>query len=133
MTNHQGVKETSMASPTASPGLTKHDLESRLIQKCWKEPEFRTQVLADPKGTFERHLGRPLPADLKIVIHEEDAKTLHFALPPPPVGVTELSDEELEKVAGGTEVVGTVLLTIGVATASAAVGLTVGVGLTKGW
>lgn len=105
---------------TASPALTKHDLETRLIEKCWKDREFRKQVLADPKGMFERQIGGALPADFKIVIHEDDANTVHFAIPPAPVSEIELSDEELERVAGGTEIViaVSVAATVAIATAS---------------
>jgi hypothetical protein len=110
-----------MASSAPSPQITKHDLETRLIEKCWKEPGFRKQVLADPKGAFERQLGRPLPADLKIVIHEDSANTINLALPPIPTNAAELSDEDLEKVAGGTEVaVLTIIATIGAVVATGA-------------
>ena len=80
------------------------DLETALIEKCWKDPEFKKEVVKDPKGMLERHIGQKLPANLKVFIHEEDANNLHFSLPPAPSNVTELSDDELEKVAGGTEV-----------------------------
>ena len=101
-----------MASSAASPQITKHDLEIRLIEKCWKEPGFRKQVLADPKGAFEKHLGRQLPADLKIVIHEDNTNTINLALPPAPANVQELSDDELERVAGGTEIGAVIAATI---------------------
>lgn len=81
--------------------ITRRDLESALIQKCWKDPEFKQDIIRDPKGMLERYVGRNLPADLKITIHEEDANTLHLSLPPSPANVAELSDDDLEKVAGG--------------------------------
>jgi Nitrile hydratase, alpha chain len=90
---------------SAAPSMTKRDLETALIEKCWKDPEFKKQIVADPKGMLERHIGQKLPANLKILIHEEDANTLHFSLPPAPSNATELSDEDLEKVAGGTELI----------------------------
>jgi Nitrile hydratase, alpha chain len=94
-----------MSAAGAAPSLTKRDVETVLIEKCWKDPEFKKQVVADPKGMLERHIGQKLPADLKIFIHEEDANTLHFSVPPAPTNSMELSDEDLEKVAGGTELV----------------------------
>ena len=123
-----------MASP-ADPSLriTKHDLETRLIEKCWKDPEFRKQVLADPKGSFERHLGRPLPADLKIVIHEDSAKTINLVLPPAPTNASELSDEELEIVAGGTGGIGLAsMITLLVPSADVAVGAAYGTAAAAG-
>ena len=94
-----------MSAAGAAPSLTKRDVETALIEKCWKDPEFKREVVKDPKGMLERHIGQKLPADLKIFIHEEDASTLHFSLPPAPSNTAELSDEDLEKVAGGTELI----------------------------
>ena len=112
-----------MASSVPSPQITKHDLETRLIEKCWKEPGFRKQVLADPKGAFERQLGHPLPADLRVVIHEDSANTINLTLPPMPARAVELSEDELERVAGGTEFVGVlaVVTTVMAGVASAGV------------
>ena len=104
------------------------DLETALIEKCWKDPEFKKEVVKDPKGMLERHTGQKLPANLKIFIHEEDANNLHFSLPPAPSNVTELSDDELEKVAGGTELVA---VTVGLSLATIASGAAVG--LDAGW
>jgi len=96
----------------ASETPTKRDLETALIRKCWKEPDFRKEVLTDPKGVLERQTGYRLPAGLKIVVHEEDDNTLHFSIPAAPGGVAELSDRDLERVAGGTEVVASVIITM---------------------
>jgi hypothetical protein len=96
--------------------LTRRDLETALIEKCWKDSDFKKAVLSDPKGMLERHIGQKLPTQLSIVIHEEDANTLHFSIPPAPSNLTELSDDDLEKVAGGTDV-----LLITVATAAAGI------------
>ena len=95
------------------------DLETALIEKCWKDPEFKKEVVKDPKGMLERHLGKKLPTDLKIFVHEEDANTLHFSLPPAPANLAELSDEELENVAGGTELILVAPIALSVATAVA--------------
>jgi hypothetical protein len=80
---------------------TRRDLETALIEKCWKDPEFKMQLISDPKGMLERHTGQKLPPELTIFIHEEDANTLHFSIPPAPAKLAELSEEQLERVAGG--------------------------------
>jgi len=105
---------------STAPLDTRVQLESVLVQKCWKDPEFRKQVVSDPKGMLEKHLGRKLPEQVKIFIHEEDANTLHLSIPPAPANLSELSDEDLEKVAGGTEII----------LATAAVGTPVMIGMT---
>ena len=85
--------------------VTRRDLETALIEKCWKDPEFKKTVLSDPKGMLERHIGQKLPAQIKVFIHEEDGNTLHFSIPMAPSNLTELSDDDLERVAGGTDLV----------------------------
>jgi hypothetical protein len=103
---------------------TRRDLETLLIEKCWKDPEFKKQVLSDPKGMLERHTGQKLPAQVKIFVHEEDANTLHLSIPPAPGNLGELSDADLEQVAGGTDVSVT-LLTIAVTAGVVSAGVSV--------
>jgi hypothetical protein len=90
---------------SAAPPVTRQDLQTRLIEKAWKDPEFRKNIVQDPKGMLERQLGRPLPANMNIYVHEEDPNTLHFAIPPSPSNVSELSDDDLARVAGGTDII----------------------------
>ena len=87
-----------------APAATRRDLETQLIEKAWKDPVFRKEIVRDPKGMLEKHTGQKLPAQVKIFVHEEDPNTLHFSIPPAPSNLAELSDEDLEKVAGGTDV-----------------------------
>ena len=126
-----------MSAPGAAPPSTRRDLETALIEKCWKDPEFKKQVINDPKGMLERHTGQKLPSEVKIFIHEEDANTLHFSIPPAPSNLSELSDEELERVAGGTDVAVTaiaVMSFISAAVPSAAITALASIGAVKaGW
>jgi Bacteriocin class II with double-glycine leader peptide len=115
---------------------TRRDLGTALIEKCWKDPEFKKAVLSDPKGMLEQHLGQKLPRQLRILIHDEDANTLHFTLPPAPSNLTELSDEDLERVAGGTDVAVTIALAVIGAVTGAASAATASVAVatpTKAW
>jgi len=88
-------------------------MEAALIRKCSEEPEFRAEVLADPKRMLEEALGQKLPEKVSVFIHEEDLHTLHFSVPPSRESLqAELSDEQLEQVAGGTELIGLTALAI---------------------
>ena len=107
----------------ATQTSSRRDIETRLIEKCWKDPEFRKQVVSDPKGMLERHIGQKLPGHVKIFIHEEDPSTLHLSIPPAPSNLTELSDDDLEKVAGGTDMFFFISLSVtAVASAAATAG-----------
>ena len=64
-----------------APTLTRRELETRLVEKAWKEPAFRKDIVNDPKGgMLEKHTGQKLPEQMKIYVHEEDANTLHLSV-----------------------------------------------------
>ena len=64
------------------------------------DEDFREQLLQNPNAAIEKVAGFELPEGLKFnVIEHDPAYIATFALPP--VGLDEISDDELEKVAGG--------------------------------
>ena len=77
----------------------RNELVDRIVERAWKDEAFKENLLKDPKGTLLK-LNPNLPADLNIQVHEESANTLHLVLPKDP-SKTELSDKELDAVAGG--------------------------------
>jgi hypothetical protein len=81
--------------------LTRQDLEARIIKRCWEDEEFRKEFTADPKGAFVRYLGIPADKLPNIAVHEEGRGCWDIVLPPKPADSEELSEEDLEKVAGG--------------------------------
>jgi hypothetical protein len=98
------------AAAAASP-LTRQDIEAKIVALAWQDDEFRRKFVADPKGQFEQRLGTKLPASLRMTVHEEDESSLHFVIPAKPkADLDELSDEDLEKIAGGTDALVTSLL-----------------------
>jgi hypothetical protein len=81
--------------------MDRRELETLLIRKAWKDSEFRNQIVLDPKGAVEKYLGRRLPGEVRIFVHEEDLNNIHFSIPPMPADLEELSEEYLEQVSGG--------------------------------
>ena len=92
--------------------LSRQEMEALIVQRAWKDEAFRAEFLADAKGTIEKYSGQKLPADVKVMALAEDDKTIHFVIPPKPANADELSDEDLEKVAGGIDAVTVVVVTM---------------------
>lgn len=82
-------------------GLSRHDLEAKIVKRCWEDERFRKEFIANPAGTFTKYLRVPAASLPKIIVHEETPGSWHIVLSPKPVNTGELSDAELEKVAGG--------------------------------
>jgi hypothetical protein len=82
--------------------VSRRELEARLLDKAWKDAAFRRALVEDPKGTLERELEVKLPEGMSLAVLEETATSRHLVLPPAPTGNGgELSEAELEAVAGG--------------------------------
>jgi hypothetical protein len=84
-----------------APLLTRHDLEAKIVKRCWEDEGFRNEFTADPAGAFVRYLDVPAASLPRIVVHEETPGSWHIVLPPRPANTKELSEQDLEKVAGG--------------------------------
>lgn len=119
--------------PVQTQALTRRDLETRLIEKAWRDPVFRKDIVKDPKGMLEKHTGQKLPQQLRIYVHEEDANTLHFSIPSTPSNLNELSDEDLERVAGGTDLLLTAIGSAIVVTVGSIAGTAAATAILKPW
>jgi hypothetical protein len=77
--------------------------EARLIEKAWTDPSFRQALRSDPRGAVEKALGARLPAGMQVKLLEETADTFYLVLPANPDRAPsgQLSDEQLDAVAGG--------------------------------
>ena len=106
----------------ASP-KTRAELEAQLIAKAWKDSVYRTELMHDARGTIEREFNVTLPEDLHIEVLAEEADTLYVIVPQPPGKIGELSDTDLEAVAGGELAVA---VSVGTVTVVSAVGSAVG-------
>lgn len=86
---------------TEAAGGGRAEIERRLVERSLKDEEFRQRLLDDPKGILEQELGRRLPEGVQVRAMEASADTIYLVLPPPSAVGEELSDKELEAVAGG--------------------------------
>jgi hypothetical protein len=79
----------------------------QLVARTWSDEAFKARLLAEPKAALAEE-GVAVPPDVEVRVHENTAALLHLTLPPPPSD--ELSDEQLDAVAGGdsTSTAGTV-------------------------
>ena len=87
-----------------SEATGRQEIERRLIEKSLEDESFRQRLIEDPKGAVEQELGTQLPEEVRVVTVEETADTIYLVLPSTPMAGRkggELSDQELESVAGG--------------------------------
>jgi hypothetical protein len=113
----------------AGPTLTRHDLEAKIVKRCWEDETFRAEFIADPAGAFTKYLEVPAAELPKIAVHEEGAGTWHIVLPARPARAGELSERDLETVAGGTGVIATLTDDLALGIAGLAGGLRVASGM----
>jgi hypothetical protein len=72
----------------------------RLIAKCWADEAFKNRLLADPAATLKGE-GIEVPEHLSVKAVENTEKVFHLVIPARPA---ELSDEELDEIAGGGKI-----------------------------
>lgn len=114
----------------SAPAVTRHDIEAKIVKRCWESDAFRKEFVSDPAACFVKYLNTPKTQLPKIHVHEEQAGSWHIVLPAKPTKSGELSDDELEKIAGGTDVVLTALAS---ALASGAVESAIATVVAGGW
>ena len=70
---------------------------NQIIAKCWADEAFKAKLLADPAATLKAE-GAEVPAGLTVKAVENTDQVFHLVIPAKP---TDLSDEDLDKVAAG--------------------------------
>jgi Nitrile hydratase, alpha chain len=78
------------------------EMERSIVQRSLEDENFRQRLLDDPKAAVEEELGTRLPEGVQIRAVEETADTIYLVLPSSsPLGEGELSERDLEAIAGG--------------------------------
>ena len=73
---------------------------AQLFAACWKDEALKARLMADPKAVLAEY-DMPVPDNLDVKVVENADDCVHITLPAPPAASGELSDDDLEKAAGG--------------------------------
>ena len=104
------------------------DGQLTLLAKAWHDAAYKQALLQDPKGVIAREFGTGVPAEVAVQVVAEDAHTQYLVLPPA-LEDLELSDEQLEQVAGGEMVVATTfMVTVSLLFAAGPIGASIAYG-----
>jgi hypothetical protein len=92
-----------LTSQTEAQNFT--TVTAALVQKANLEPAFRAELLANPKAAVEKALNNKLPStlNLKVIEATETEYTVVLPYQSKVGGAGELSDSDLETVAGGSK------------------------------
>ena len=82
--------------------VSRKDVREALVRTALKDESFRESLVADPKLVVERALGTKLPEAMEVVVVQETDERMFIVLPMQlPFETGDLSDAELEQIAGG--------------------------------
>lgn len=79
----------------------RQQFEQEIIERAWEDETFRQALIEDPKGTIAAEYGTRFPDDVDLEVVEETPTKAYFVIPVNPAATVELSESELELVAGG--------------------------------
>ncbi len=74
----------------------------KVIARAWSDPAYKVKLLGDPHAALAE-AGVEVPAGVTVKVVENTADTHHLVLPVAPANAKELSDDEVEKLAGGAD------------------------------
>ncbi len=81
---------------------------AEIVQKAWDNADFKNELIVNPVGTIEKLTGKKvtLPAGKTLVVRDQtDESAVYINIPAKPnLDDVELNEEQLEIVAGGTDI-----------------------------
>ena len=79
---------------------TRGQLADSIVEQAKKNPKYYDMLMTDPRGLMEKQLGMTIPKSVNIKVLQETEDTYYIVLPAFVKEGGELSDADLEKVAG---------------------------------
>ena len=92
--------------------MTRGEVQDLLAKFAIENPKYREALIKDPKSIIERQLNTTL-GNTKVKAIVETADTAYVVVPYL-AGEGELSDSDLEKVAGGKQDISATCVTVGI-------------------
>lgn len=78
--------------------LSRQQVDGLIAGRVESDPDFRAELLADPRSALSALTGLSIPDAVTISVHEESPTSVHLVIPA--AGI-ELSEEDLALVDGG--------------------------------
>ena len=75
------------------------EMRDHILGKAAEDAEFRTRLVADPKGVLTDEFGVELPDNFAISVHEDSSTHVNLVLPT----TDQLDPAILEQVSGGDD------------------------------
>jgi hypothetical protein len=64
--------------------MSADDLKAQIIEKAWEDPQFKQQLLDDPKGAIKEAFGVDLPEGIELNVVEETPTSYYLVIPAKP-------------------------------------------------
>ena len=101
------------------------ELVKVLALRAWESSAFKEQLIENPVSTIELVTGQKMQPDINVVVEDQtDTSKVYLNIPRKiDINELELTDEQLEMVAGGTDLVLGFLVGAAIVTCGTAIGL----------
>lgn len=80
---------------------SQQDVSRQLAERAARDPQFRQQLMDNPRQAVREELGMEIPGDVEITVLEETPSQVYVILPAGAASGQGLSDADLEQAAGG--------------------------------
>ena len=81
--------------------MSRGEINDLIAKFATENEDYKKALLANPRKVVSMQLGQEIPDSLKISVIQDTAEHMHMVLPHIPEEGAELSDADLEMVAGG--------------------------------
>lgn len=99
--------------------MKRHEFQNHIARKAWSDPDFKQRLLSNPRAVISEELsnikeGVSIPENVDVKVVEEKPDEIYMVLPVNPEEVTgrPLSEEDLERIAGGESVSATAVTAV---------------------